>query len=84
MGEIKDSIKEVEDFLRKPVIVNEGTITVCRTDARQRRAIHLFLKPFEGRIEGRTGGSLFSFSPDEWVRVLEVMREYFKQEKKLN
>lgn len=72
---MKDPQKEVKRLLENPVHAKNGSIFVDRSCE---PSVRLDLNPFPGRS---FGGSLFMFSPEEWVRVVEVMRAYFKKEK---
>ncbi len=73
---MKDSQREVERLSENPVHAEDGSIFVDKS-YKNDPSIELDLNAFPGRS---FGGSLFMFSPEEWVRVVEVMRAYFKQE----
>jgi len=79
MSNIKNPEKEVGHLTASPVSTDEGFVIVNRLMRKEMPVIQLQLNPFLGRSQG----SLVFFSPEEWVRVVEVMRAYFAQEEKL-
>ncbi len=73
---MKNPQKEVERLLKNPVRTPQGDIFVGQ--ARERPSIHLDLNSFPGRPHG----SLFMFSPEEWVRAVAIVKVYFTRGKK--
>ena len=73
---MKDPQKELDRLSKNPVHAKDGSVFV-NTMFKDRPSIQLDLKPYPGRSQG----SFHLFSPPEWVRAIEVMRAYFKQEK---
>ena len=64
--------KEFERLSENPVRTKQGAISTIRS------SIFLDLNSFPERPEG----SLFMFSPEEWVRALAVIRVYLARGKK--
>lgn len=71
---MKNPENEVKKLKEEPIKAEEGSIAVIT--AFERPSIALCLNKFPGRPYG----SLVTLYPEEWVRVVEVMREYFKTE----
>jgi len=71
---MKDPKKEIEYLKVNPITTDIGGIGV--NAQLERPSIELNLSPFPDRKHG----SLFLFSPEEWIRAVELIREYFRQE----
>jgi len=73
---MKDPKKEIEQLLKNPIKTAEGGIFI--NQMHRKPSVQLDLNSFPER----SFGSLFMFTPEEWVRVVEIMRAYFSRERK--
>jgi hypothetical protein len=74
---MKDPKTEIEKLLKNPIQTAEGGLFINQM-YKLKPSIQLDLNSFHSRPHG----SLFMFSPEEWVRVIEIMRAYFSQEER--
>ena len=73
---IKNPSGEVARLRERPIQTDIGGIFVLDLGD-ERPSVQIGL----ARYPGRFFGSSYLFSPEEWVRVVELMRKYFEQEK---
>lgn len=73
---MKNPRKEVQRLLKNPVIAAQGAIFV--NQAFKSPFIQLELDPFPGHKHGKT----CMFLPEEWARVVKIMKAYSKRGKK--
>lgn len=70
-----DPIEEIKRLTATPVDTKHGGIWVQGRE-HERPSVRIDLRSFPER----SLGSIFMFSPEEWVRMVEIMREYFRRE----